>query len=100
MFEGMTEQEAREEILSLVRAYCGKYHNRTADTFDPETAEYHRIPYAGRVYDAEEMTNLVDSSLEFWLTAGRYTDEFESKRRDFRFLGEPGRLLGAYVAPA
>ncbi|MBO7364911.1 MAG: lipopolysaccharide biosynthesis protein RfbH [Lachnospiraceae bacterium] len=77
MFEGMTEQEAREEILSLVRAYCGKYHNRAVDTFDPETAEYHRIPYAGRVYDAEEMTNLVDSSLEFWLTAGRYTDAFE-----------------------
>lgn len=36
------------------------------------------VPYAGRVYDAEELVNLVDSSLEFWLTAGRYTREFES----------------------
>ena len=39
--------------------------------------EGQRIPYASRVYDHEEMVNLVDSSLEFWLTAGRYTDQFE-----------------------
>ncbi len=37
------------------------------------------IPYASRVYDSSEMVNLVDSSLDFWLTAGRYTDEFEKK---------------------
>lgn len=36
-----------------------------------------RIPYARRVYDAEEMVNLVDSALDFWLTAGRYTERFE-----------------------
>mgnify|MGYP000450052385 FL=1 len=38
-----------------------------------------RIPYASRVYDADEMVNLVDSSLEFWLTSGRFTKEFESE---------------------
>jgi len=43
------------------------------------------IPYAGRVYDEKEMINLVDASLDFWLTAGRYADEFESKLS--RFLG-------------
>lgn len=69
-----TEQQAREEILQLVREYCEKYHNQK---------EYHegdRIPYASRVYDSAEMTNLVDSALEFWLTSGRYTEQFE---RDF-----------------
>lgn len=38
-----------------------------------------RIPYAGRVYDEKEMINLVDASLDFWLTAGRYSAEFEEK---------------------
>lgn len=44
-----------------------------------------RITYASRVYDSEEMCNLVDSALEFWLTTGRYTEEFE---REFaKYLG-------------
>jgi CDP-6-deoxy-D-xylo-4-hexulose-3-dehydrase len=37
------------------------------------------IGYAGRVYDAREMRNLVESALEFWLTAGRFTRQFESE---------------------
>ncbi len=44
----------------------------------PEYKEGDRINYAGRVYDDEELVNLVDSSLEFWLTAGRFTKEFET----------------------
>lgn len=72
MFEGMNEQEAREQILSMVSDYCDKYHN-TKKNFE----EGDRIPYASRVYDHEEMVNLVDSALEFWLTAGRFTEEFE-----------------------
>ncbi len=71
MFENMTEKEAREEILNLTAEYCKKYHAKK------EYKEGDRIPYASRVYNEEEMVNLVDSSLEFWLTAGRYTDEFE-----------------------
>lgn len=74
MFENMTEQQAREQILKLVDEYCGTYHNKKKPF-----AEGDRIPYASRVYDSNEMVNLVDSSLEFWLTAGRYTDEFEKK---------------------
>ncbi len=74
MFENMTEQQAREQILKLVDEYCGTYHNKKKPF-----AEGDRIPYASRVYDSKEMVNLVDSSLEFWLTAGRYTDEFEKK---------------------
>lgn len=74
MFERKTEQEAREEILELVKEYCNTYHNQKK-----EYQEGDRIPYASRVYDQKEMVNLVDSSLEFWLTSGRYTDEFEKK---------------------
>jgi CDP-4-dehydro-6-deoxyglucose reductase, E1 len=74
MFENMNEQQAREEILGMVEQYCDTYHNHTKK-YD----EGDRIPYARRVYGHEEMVNLVDSSLEFWLTAGRYTDEFEKK---------------------
>ena len=44
-----------------------------------------RIPYASRVYNEDEMVNLVDSALEFWLTSGRYTDEFEAELA--RYLG-------------
>ncbi|MDR1766544.1 MAG: lipopolysaccharide biosynthesis protein RfbH [Lachnospiraceae bacterium] len=154
MFENMTEAEAREEILGMVAAYCGRFHadaglvadraagvageDRSTDTgagasrvpaagkidtadgaaagmgiheaagvadgaadeaneaagVADEAATYGqgrdggglgRIPYARRVYDADEMTALVDSALDFWLTAGRYTERFE---REF------GALLG------
>jgi len=74
MFDKKTEKEAREEILALVKEYCDTYHNQKKPFEDGD-----RIPYASRVYDSKEMVNLVDSSLEFWLTSGRYTDEFEKK---------------------
>ena len=38
-----------------------------------------RIPYAGRVYDEKEMTHLVDASMDFWLTTGRYAEQFEKE---------------------
>ena len=41
------------------------------------------IPYSGRVYDYREMINLVDSSLEFWLTSGRYAAMFEKKMSEY-----------------
>lgn len=41
------------------------------------------IPYAGRVYNEEELVSLVDASLDFWLTTGRYAKEFEEKLSDF-----------------
>ena len=78
MFEHKTEQQAREEILDIVKEYCETYHNKKK-TFQ----EGDRISYASRVYDSAEMVNLVDSSLEFWLTSGRYTDEFEKKLGEY-----------------
>lgn len=77
-FKGLNEEEARREILALVGEYCDTYHND-----EKPFKEGDRIPYARRVYDREEMTNLVDSSLEFWLTMGRYTREFEKGLADY-----------------
>ena len=53
----------------------------------PEYKDGDRISYASRVFDEKEMVNLVDSSLEFWLTSGRYTDQFEKQMGEY--LGTP-----------
>ena len=82
MFENRTEAEARQEILEAVSAYCDRFHNRKKP-FQPGD----RINYASRVYDHDEMVNLVDSALEFWLTSGRWTDQFEKKLGEY--LGVP-----------
>ena len=75
-----TTDEIRQDILSLVREYT-EAEQQAKQPFHPGQ----RIPYCSRVYDAEERVNLVDSALEFWLTAGRYCEEFE---REFaRYLG-------------
>lgn len=78
MFENKTEGQAKKQILEMVAAYCDRFHNQKKP-FE----EGQRIPYASRVYDREEMVNLVDSALEFWLTAGRYTDQFEAQFAEY-----------------
>lgn len=77
MFENKTQEQAKEEILNLVKEYCDKYHTKK------NYQEGDRIAYASRVYDHDEMVNLVDSSLEFWLTSGRYTDKFEKEFAEY-----------------
>lgn len=74
MFEGKSEKQARKEILDAVKEYSDKYHSLSQVYQEGE-----RISYAGRVYNSDEMLNLVDSALDFWLTNGRYTDAFEQK---------------------
>lgn len=78
MFENKSEEQARQTILDMVKEYCDTFHNN-----DKEYKEGDRLPYAARVYDHEEMVNLVDSSLEFWLTSGRYTKQFEKELAEF-----------------
>lgn len=78
MTDSATEQQAREKILKDVADYCNAYHKPKK-----EFCEGQRIPYASRVYDRDEMVNLVDSALEFWLTSGRYTKEFEKKLAEY-----------------
>lgn len=68
----MTEREMHNKILEMVKEYCDTYHK------EKPYHEGDRIPYASRVYDHEEMCNLVDSALEFWLTSGRYVKQFEA----------------------
>ena len=77
MLKNKTEREARQEILELVKEYCNTYHK------EKDYVQGERIPYARRVYDEAEMVNLVDSSLEFWLTAGRYTEQFEKEFAEY-----------------
>ena len=68
------EQEAREQIKSLVAEY---YHNfkEKKKPFRPGD----RISYASRVFDEKEMQSLTDAMLDFWLTTGRFSEEFEKK---------------------
>ena len=70
----MSAEETKQKILGLTRQYY-KEQFGTKKEFE----EGDRINYAGRVFDEEELVNLIDSSLEFWLTSGRYTNEFEAK---------------------
>jgi len=77
MFENMTKGQAVQTILEEVKEYYMKFMRK------PEYKEGDQIPYAGRVFDEREMMNLVDSSLEFWLTGGRYTVEFERKLSNY-----------------
>ncbi len=67
----------KEEILSLVRQYADEQNQKK------KYKSGDRINYAGRVYDAEEVCNLVDSALDFWLTAGRYAEQFEQEFASF-----------------
>lgn len=78
MFKNKTEEQAKKEILDMVAEYCDTYHNQKKDFMPGD-----RITYASRVYDHEEMCNLVDSALEFWLTSGRYTEEFEKRFAEY-----------------
>jgi CDP-6-deoxy-D-xylo-4-hexulose-3-dehydrase len=72
------DAQLRTEILKLVEKY---YQERFAGrTFDPRADTIH---YAGRVFDADELVKLVDSSLDFYLTASRYSDQFEAEFSEF-----------------
>ena len=66
----------KKEIMELTEKYYALVHDKSDETFTPGES---RVNYAGRCFDGREMTNLVDSALEFWLTSGRYTAEFESR---------------------
>jgi len=69
----------RQEILEKVSAF---HTSRTAAPSDFRPGQ-DQVHYAGRVHDADELQTLVDASLDFWLTAGRFTDEFESGLGEF-----------------
>lgn len=74
MADWKNETEAREQIKSLVADYYNDFKRpELAKPFCPGD----RLSYASRVYDEKEMCSLVDAALDFWLTTGRFSDEFE-----------------------
>ena len=80
------EQQAREAIKEQVRAYYHQF-KEPRKPFEPGD----RIAYASRVYDEKEMCALTDAMLDFWLTAGRFSEQFE---REFaEYLGIPQALI-------
>lgn len=73
----VNEAEAlRQQILELTAKYYALVHDKSSEEFIPGKS---RVNYAGRCFDEKEMVNLTDSALEFWLTSGRYTKEFEER---------------------
>ena len=70
------EEEAREEIKSLVSEFYKEFKEPEQNK---KFKEGDRIPYASRVYDEKEMMSLTDATLDFWLTAGRFSDRFEKE---------------------
>ena len=80
------EEELRREIFEKVRSLYQL--RKDGEKFIPGVS---RINYAGRVYDEKEMISLVDASLDFWLTTGRYAKQFEEELA--KFLGVRHCLL-------
>ncbi len=68
------EEEARVKIKELVTEYYQDFKKKD-DSFKPGD----RISYASRVFDEKEMCALTDACLDFWLTSGRFTDQFEKE---------------------
>ena len=75
-----TAADLRARILELVREYHG-----AAWPTRPFEAGRTSVPVSGKVFDADDVAHLVDSSLDFWLTAGRFHDRFEAEFA--KFLG-------------
>lgn len=74
----MTYTEIKEKIIELTKNY---YQTKFGNTiFEPGKS---RVNYAGRVFDEKELVNLVESSLDFWLTEGRFSEQFAEKIADF-----------------
>lgn len=69
------KEELKQQILELTREYYREVHEVKPEFVPGKT----HVNYGGRYFDAEEMVNLVDSSLDFWLTAGPWARKFENR---------------------
>ena len=67
-------EKLKNEILEKTKEYYSLVHDKSEQDFIPGES---RVNYGGRFFDEKELVNLVDSSLEFWLTSGRYCQQFE-----------------------
>lgn len=69
------KEQLKQQILNLTRQYYKETHGKPKEFLPGETF----VNYGGRFFDAEEMVNLIDSSLDFWLTAGPWAQKFEKE---------------------
>src|SRR5579862_6630447 len=76
----MTAEQLRKQILDLVKDY--HQENWPKKEFTPGESP---VLYAGRVFDEDDVVSLFDSSLDFWLTSGRFATQFEKQLA--RFVG-------------
>ena len=72
----MSREIEKQEILNLVKKYA---RNHLSNINNNSFSVGDKIPYSEKVFDENEVVNLVDSALDFWLTQGKYYDEFEDK---------------------
>ena len=96
------KQILKNRILELTKEYAKKYLSNLENR---DFKEGDRIPYSAKVYNEEEVINLVSSSLEFWLTEGHFYKEFEEKLKKYigvKYLsyvnsGSSANLLAFYT---
>ncbi len=67
-----SEAEAREQIKRMVAQFYHDFKEKKEPFIEGD-----RISYASRVFDEKEMEALTDATLDFWLTTGRFADQFE-----------------------
>ncbi|MHB1651438.1 MAG: lipopolysaccharide biosynthesis protein RfbH [Desulfitobacteriaceae bacterium] len=77
--KGAEKSLRTQAIQSAIKHYELYHKERQARPFTPGDS----IPYAGRVFDEKEITNLIDAALDFWLTSGKYATRFEQELADF-----------------
>jgi len=75
--------ESEEQRLRRRAIEAAMEHHRACHAPGKSFSPGDRIPYAARVFDEEEISNLIDASLDFWLTTGRYAERFEKEFAEF-----------------
>ncbi|WP_083860594.1 lipopolysaccharide biosynthesis protein RfbH, partial [Chromobacterium haemolyticum] len=78
MIQAATPENLRAQIADLVQQYADIVH--TPQPFRPGISS---VPVSGKVIDASELKNMVDASLDGWLTTGRFNDQFEQRLADY-----------------
>jgi len=79
----VSDYQKQEQALRRQAVEAGIAYYQHAHSAKREFAAGDRIPYGGRVFDEREIATLIDASLDFWLTTGRYAERFEAEFADY-----------------
>ena len=92
----MNNEELKEKILELTREYSSRMHSMNKPGYDsahplnnPDSPDEINVPYAGRVFNEDEVVAAVSSTLDFWLTLGAEGEALESELASFLELEKP-----------